>query len=218
MKGRREMWRKNDYTGEKFGKWTVIGKAPNHITRGGYPVSMWDCVCECGTRRAVRGNDLRLGKSVSCGCSLAENPAARKHGAAGSHLYKVYYGMKARCYNPNNKNYKHYGGRGIEICEEWRSFEAFAEWADKSGYVEGLTIERKDVNEGYCPQNCCWITQKEQTRNKRNTVYITAQGETKTLLEWAKQLNVPASMLKARQARGWTDEEIISIPKGMRRK
>lgn len=212
------MWRKNDYTGEKFGKWTVIGKAPNHITRGGYPVSMWDCVCECGTRRAVRGNDLRLGKSVSCGCSLAENPAARKHGAAGSHLYKVYYGMKARCYNPNNKNYKHYGGRGIEICEEWRSFEAFAEWADKSGYVEGLTIERKDVNEGYCPQNCCWITQKEQTRNKRNTVYITAQGETKTLLEWAKQLNVPASMLKARQARGWTDEEIISIPKGMRRK
>lgn len=212
------MWRKNDYTGEKFGKWTVIGKAPNHITRGGYPVSMWDCVCECGTRRAVRGNDLRLGKSVSCGCSLAENPAARKHGAAGSHLYKVYYGMKARCYNPNNKNYKHYGGRGIEICEEWRSFEAFAEWADKSGYAEGLTIERKDVNEGYCPQNCCWITQKEQTRNKRNTVYITAQGETKTLLEWAKQLNVPASMLKARQARGWTDEEIISIPKGMRRK
>lgn len=212
------MWLKNDYTGEKFGKWTVIGKAPNHITRGGYPVSMWDCVCECGTRRAVRGNDLRLGKSVSCGCSLAENPAARKHGAAGSHLYKVYYGMKARCYNPNNKNYKHYGGRGIEICEEWRSFEAFAEWADKSGYAEGLTIERKDVNEGYCPQNCCWITQKEQTRNKRNTVYITAQGETKTLLEWAKQLNVPASMLKARQARGWTDEEIISIPKGMRRK
>lgn len=212
------MRRKNDYTGEKFGKWTVIGKAPNHITRGGYPVSMWDCVCECGTRRAVRGNDLRLGKSVSCGCSLAENPAARKHGAAGSHLYKVYYGMKARCYNPNNKNYKHYGGRGVEICEEWRSFEAFAEWADKSGYAEGLTIERKDVNEGYCPQNCCWITQKEQTRNKRNTVYITAQGETKTLLEWAKQLNVPASMLKARQARGWTDEEIISIPKGMRRK
>lgn len=212
------MWLKNDYTGEKFGKWTVNGKAPNHITRGGYPVSMWDCVCECGTRRAVRGNDLRLGKSVSCGCSLAENPAARKHGAAGSHLYKVYYGMKARCYNPNNKNYKHYGGRGIEICEEWRSFEAFAEWADKSGYAEGLTIERKDVNEGYCPQNCCWITQKEQTRNKRNTVYITAQGETKTLLEWAKQLNVPASMLKARQARGWTDEEIISIPKGMRRK
>lgn len=212
------MWRKNDYTGKKFGKWTVIGKAPNHITCGGYPVSMWDCVCECGTRRAVRGNDLRLGKSVSCGCSLAENPTAKKHGAAGSHLYKVYYGMKARCYNPNNKNYKHYGGRGIEICEEWQSFEAFAEWADKSGYAEGLTIERKDVNEGYCPQNCCWITQREQTRNKRNTVYITAQGETKTLLEWAEQLNVPASMLKARQARGWTEEEIISTPKGMRRK
>ncbi len=212
------MWRKNDYTGKKFGKWTVIGKAPNHITCGGYPVSMWDCVCECGTRRAVRGNDLRLGKSVSCGCSLVENPTARKHGAAGSHLYKVYYGMKARCYNPNNKNYKHYGGRGIEICKEWQSFEAFAEWADKSGYAEGLTIERKDVNGDYCPQNCCWITQREQTWNKRNTVYITAQGETKTLLEWAKQLDVPASMLKSRQARGWTDEEIISIPKGVRRK
>lgn len=211
------MWRKRDYTGGKFGKWTVIGKAPNHITRGGYSVTMWDCVCDCGTRRAVRGNDLRLGKSLSCGCLLAENPNSRKHGAAGSHLYKVYYGMKARCYNPNNEDYKHYGERGIRICEEWETFEVFAEWAEKSGYVDGLTIERKDVNGDYSPKNCCWITQREQTRNKRNTVYITACGETKTLVEWANHLNVPASMLRLRRKRGWTGEEIISIPKGIRK-
>lgn len=137
------MWRKRDYTGGKFGKWTVIGKAPNHITRGGYSVTMWDCVCDCGTRRAVRGNDLRLGKSLSCGCLLAENPNSRKHGAAGSHLYKVYYGMKARCYNPNNEDYKHYGERGIRICEEWEILKYSLNGLKNPDMLRGLRLRER---------------------------------------------------------------------------
>lgn len=206
------MWRKVDYTGTKFGKWTVIGPAPNHITKGGYPVSMWDCVCDCGTRRAVRGNDLRLGKSISCGCSLAENPVAKTHGETGTHLYMVYHGMKARCYNPNNDDYKHYGGRGITICEEWQDYEQFRDWAISNGYREGLTIDRNNVNGNYCPENCRWITQKEQTRNKRTTIYLTAFGETKSLADWAEEKGIDANVIRRRIKRGLSVEEAIETP------
>lgn len=211
------MWRKVDYTGMKFGRWTVLGAAPNHITKGGYPVSMWDCVCECGTRRAVRGNDLRLGKSVSCGCILVDSPVSLKHGAAGSPLYVVYHGMRARCYNPNNDDYKHYGGRGIKICKEWEDYATFEAWAIKSGYKAGLTIERVDVNGDYCPDNCKWITQSEQTRNKRTTVYLTAFGKTKSLLDWAEEYGKSPDVLRTRIKRGWPAEEAISLPLGRRK-
>lgn len=210
------MYRKNDYTGKRFGRWTVLGVAPNHITSGGYSVAMWDCLCDCGTRRAVRGNDLKRGKSVSCGCSLVINPIAKKHGATGSHLYQIYHGMKARCYNPNNADYKHYGARGIKICDEWQDFETFRKWAMSNGYAEGLTIERRNVNGNYCAENCEWITQREQTRNKRNTVYITAIGERKTLVEWAEYMGVSTAMLRARRKRGWSDDDIVNHALGER--
>ena len=206
------MWRKVDYTGIRFGRWTVLGPAPNHITKGGYSVSMWDCICDCGTRKAVRGNDLRLGKSVSCGCSLVDNPVSRKHGEAGTHLYMVYHSMKARCYNQNSDDYKHYGGRGICICNEWQDYEKFREWAISSGYHQGLTIERNDVNGDYCPDNCRWITQKEQTRNKRTTVYLTAFGETKTLISWAEEKGVNPDAIRSRIKRGWSVEKAIATP------
>lgn len=206
------MWRKVDYTGMKFGKWTVIGPAPNHITKGGYPVSMWNCVCDCGTKRAVRGNDLRLGKSLSCGCNLIENPTSKRHGEAGTHLYMVYHGMRARCYNPNSDDYKHYGGRGIRICGEWQDYERFREWAISSGYRQGLTIERNDVNGDYCPWNCRWVTQKEQTRNRRTTVYLTAFGETKKLIEWAEEKGISPDAIRNRIKRGWSVERAIATP------
>ena len=212
------MWRKVDYTGIKFGRWTVVGAAPNHITKGGYPVSMWDCVCECGTRRAVRGNDLKLGKSVSCGCYMIENPVSKKHGASNSHLYKIYYGMKSRCYNPKNKNYNHYGERGVKICQEWQEFEAFESWALLHGYQDGLTIERKDVNDGYSPENCCWVTLAEQQKNKRTNRLITYHGETHIASEWDDILGFNRGIVVSRLERGWSEEETVSIPLGQRRK
>ena len=204
------MWRKEDYTGKRFGKWLVVGVAPNHITKSGYPVSMWDCVCDCGTQRSVRGNDLRLGKSVSCGCSLVENPSSRKHGMSNSNIYKVYYGMLDRCNNPHNKNYAEYGGRGISV--EWDNFDEFLQWANKSGYAKGLTIERVDVNGNYSPSNCKWITQRAQTRNKRSTVYLVVDGEKKCLVEWAEQIGAKPGVLRSRKQRGWSDSETVRVP------
>lgn len=212
------MWRKVDYTGMKFGRWTVIGAAPNHITKGGYPVSMWDCICECGTRRAVRGNDLKLGKSVSCGCYMIENPASKKHGASNSHLYKIYYGMKSRCYNPKNKNYSHYGERGIEICDEWQDYGTFEKWALSNGYADGLTIERRNVNDGYCPDNCCWVSLAKQQRNKRTNKVITFDGESHIAAEWDEIMGFNKGTINSRLKRGWNEKDAISIPIGKRRK
>lgn len=212
------MWRKADYTGRKFGRWTVIGVAPNHITKGGYPVSMWDCVCDCGTRRAVRGNDLRLGKSVSCGCYMVENPTSKTHGASNIHLYKIYHGMKARCYNRNNKNYSHYGARGISICEEWKDYESFAKWAVENGYKDGLTIERNNVDDGYSPDNCRWIPIEEQQRNKRTNRVIAYGGETHIVAEWERILGFKHGIIQGRLQRGYSEEEALTMPVGQRRK
>lgn len=206
------MWRKNDYTGMKFGRWKVIGPAPNHITSGGYPVSMWDCVCECGEKRAVRGNDLRLGKSTSCGCSLIDNPNSKKHGETGTPLYMVYHGMRARCYNENNKDYHHYGGRGIAICDEWQDYEKFRDWAMLNGYQDGLSIERNNVNGDYSPENCRWANKREQSINKRTTVYLTAFGETKPLVVWAEERKISDATLRRRIKAGWSADRALSAP------
>lgn len=124
--------------------------------------------------------------------------------------------MKARCYNKNNGDYPNYGGRGIKICEEWQDYEAFQSWANENGYGDGLTIDRINVSGDYSPDNCRWITQREQTRNTRLTVYLTAFGETKPLVEWAEEYGHSESLLRSRLKRGWTVEDAIFLPKGAR--
>ncbi len=163
-----------DLTGKKFNRWTVLGRAgSNH--KG---LALWLCKCECGVERVVRGSDLRNGSSQSCGCLNIEasKAAATKHGHGHSRLYNVWVGIKQRCYYTNSNSYKYYGGRGITICDEWlHDFQAFHDWAIANGYDEvaergGCTIDRIDVNGNYEPDNCRWVTMKEQSYNRRNTV------------------------------------------------
>ena len=91
-----------------------------------------------------------------------------KHGLSNTRIYKCWADMKTRCCNPKSKWYDHYGGRGITVCSEWMRFEPFAEWAFSHGYADDLTIDRVDNNKGYCPENCKWSTQHEQSMNKRH--------------------------------------------------
>jgi hypothetical protein len=120
--------------------------------------------------------------------------------------------MKQRCLNPKNDHYKDYGGRGIKICEEWLQFEAFYAWAQISGYEESLTIDRKNNNGNYCPENCRWVSQKEQTKNKRSNVMLTLKGKTQCLAVWADDLEINYSTLRARKKNGWSDEKTLTIP------
>lgn len=125
------------------------------------------------------------------------NNPAYKHGLEGSRLCSIYRNMLARCSNPNRKDFKFYGGRGITVCELWRKdSSSFFTWAKESGYSEDLTLGRINVDENYSPENCRWITVKEQCRNRRSNTRLTLKGETKTLVEWAEQLDIKYDTLR----------------------
>jgi hypothetical protein len=124
--------------------------------------------------------------------------------------------MKNRCLNPKQGAYKHYGGRGITICDGWMEFEKFAEWANQNGYQEDLTLDRVDNNGNYCPENCKWASKLEQTINKRCVPdeTITAFGETKHLVEWAHDPRCGSTVagLRYRIGAGWKPEDAILKP------
>lgn len=122
--------------------------------------------CECGTEKSVRVSDLKSGDSRSCGCLNREQ--STKHGGRQTRLYGTWVRMIQRCINPNNKRYKYYGGRGISVCDEWRSsFANFRDWAKSTGYKDHLTLDRVNNDKGYWPENCRFVTQVVQCQNRR---------------------------------------------------
>jgi hypothetical protein len=136
------------------------------------------------------------------------------YGYSKTRLYRVWSSMIARCKYPNRRTYKDYGARGITVCDEWKDSLTFYKWALKNGYRDDLTIERIDVNKGYSPDNCTWITPKEQYKNRTDSERIMYNGELITLKEYADAIGVCPFTVYSRRNRGWTDEEILNIPYG----
>lgn len=209
-----------DLSGNRYGKLTVIKRAENR----GKDV-FWLCKCDCGNTTEVNGSRLRSGKTKSCGCLRKEtyrkswSHVSRnvKHGKTNTRLYRIYKKMYRRCYCPETKYYKNYGGRGITICLEWlgeNGFPNFYDWAMENGYKDSLSIDRIDNDKGYSPDNCRWATAKEQANNTRSTVYLTYKGETKPASEWAEITGIRQDTLTMRKRNGWSDEECIEIPVG----
>lgn len=121
---------------------------------------------------------------------MARKLGAKNHHGTGTRLYEIWKGMRKRCNCPYRKEYKNYGAKGVRVCSEWDDYKKFRAWAMDNGYSDELTIERIDPSKDYSPQNCMWITKAEQSRNKRNTIRITINGETKTISQWAEKYGI----------------------------
>lgn len=200
--------------GEKYGAWTVIGegKTPSRVL----------AQCDCGTVRELRKYDLTHRKTLmcrSCSISLTKTTHGATPGGKASPEYNTWVHMIQRCHNPKNKDYKNYGGRGIEVCELWRdSFEAFLLMVGKRPTAQH-TIERIDTNKGYEPGNVKWATRFEQNQNTRSNVLLTIHGETKTVSEWSRHPDCTVTMftIYKRLDRNWDAEEAVFAPSGFKK-
>ncbi|MEN6618167.1 MAG: hypothetical protein ABFC28_01485 [Rikenellaceae bacterium] len=200
-----------DMTGRKFGKLTVIGYS--HSDK--YGNAHWFCKCDCGNETIANGKGLRCGDTKSCGCAKIERAKtmSTKHGLRKTRLYTIWANMKARCLNPKSTSYERYGGRGVEICEEWvNDFVVFYDWAMKNGYDDKLTIDRINSDGNYEPLNCRWATIQEQANNKRSSCLIVYKGERKTIAQWATLLDISEIALRHRIDRCWSIEKAFSTP------
>lgn len=200
-----------DMTGQRFGMLVVVCRAEN--TQSGR--ATWRCRCDCGKEVVVRGGNLRSGGTKSCGCYKVAclNRSKTTHHGSNTRLYRIWSNMKDRCYRPANDRYRDYGGRGIGVCEAWRaSFEAFRDWAVSSGYRDNLTIDRKDNDLGYSPENCRWTNRAAQNNNTRRNRYVTYGDETHTVSEWARMRGLTETALRLRLNRGWPLEAALTTP------
>lgn len=201
-----------DLTGQKFGKLTVVSRAPNTKSTK----AAWNCKCDCGGTKVVAASNLKSGRVRSCGCLYyesrkivaeklsGENSHFYKHGLSASRINNTYRNMKGRCYNPNDAAYAKYGGRGIKVCDQWvNDFMAFYSWSMEHGYTDELTLDRIDVHGDYCPENCRWTDMTSQQNNRTNNVRISYKGEEHTLSEWSQIIGITKSAIYHRYERGW---------------
>lgn len=211
------------YIGKRFGFLTVIGINKPGMAR------RFICKCDCGNVKNVRPIELVSGKAKSCGCH--HDDFARTHGGSNDRLYHVWQNMKRRCNYPNCREYSNYGGRGIRVCDEWEDYSAFKKWAYEHGYDKDApfgecTIDRIDVNGNYEPDNCRWITNLEQQKNKRpssewkkrenkkKTALILFNGKMIAKSELCKQYGISVETFNYRyKQKGMTVEDALRTPK-----
>lgn len=206
------MANKKDLTGLRFGR--LVAKEEVGKNKHGRPI--WKCKCDCGKIIFADSNRLQSLNTKSCGCLKLETISNlnKSHGESKTKLYRVWQGIISRCQNKNNVEFQNYGGRGISICDEWReSFNCFREWANESGYKEGLTIDRIDNNGNYEPDNCRWVTSKEQARNTTKNIIFEHNGERYILKDLAHAFGINYNTLYNRLfSYKWDLNKAISTP------
>lgn len=183
-----------DLTGQRFGRLVVIERAPSLDWR-----TYWRCQCDCGNQIIVAARHLASGKTLSCKCLQSENRT--RHGLTThtkkSREYAAWIDAKARCFNPNHIGYKNWGGRGITMAPIWQHDPArFIQ--DMGPCPEGFELDRIDNDGNYEPGNCRWASHTENNRHKRDTVFLTYAGKTKSLAQWAEEVGLSHSTLWAR--------------------
>lgn len=208
-----------DLTGKVFGFLSVIAREGVQNT-----FVTWRVACTCGAEKVVNGHELRRGSTKSCGCKTIEltRPQIITHGMKHTRTWRSWEAMRGRCLSEGDPSYERYGGRGIRICGNWATFEAFFE--DLGERPPNTTLDRRDNNGNYscgkCPEciagswpaNCHWATRKEQERNKRSTHWITINGDAQPLVEWIARSGLSESTVHGRLKRGWSPEKALTTP------
>ena len=192
-----------DMTGRRFGFLTVLRREGNYRNT---TQAAWMCHCDCGVEKVMGGDNLRRGLVKSCGCRRGGHHVT--HGHAKTPIYARWHGMHSRCYNPNNKSYPRYGGRGIRVCERWHTFENFL--ADMGLPPESKSLDRIDSNGPYAPDNCRWATAKEQSNNTRRNVTIETSSGRVSLAEAAKLAGISKNGLQYRRQKGLSDDKLLT--------
>lgn len=199
------MSRKIDITGERYGRLVAIKciGARNGST-------IWLFKCDCGNEKEARLHDVRSSKTRSCGCLSSEKTThmKTKHGFACTgnkgRLYNIWHNMLQRC----KAIYGCYGN--VKVCDEWKDYTVFHNWAMSNGYSDAFTIDRINNDGNYEPGNCRWTTVREQNRNKHNNIHLEYDGIAKLLVEWAEELGIKVTTLRDRFYSGWDDERILT--------
>lgn len=203
---------KNDvskYVGKRFNALIVLGPdAENQHFNSNH----WVFKCDCGKIFSDYPSRVLSGHKKSCGCKKGKTSFI--HGCNGNPFYPTWFGMMRRCYNKDNHNYERYGARGITVCEEWHDPKKFISWAESSIGIKkkGYSLERKDNNLGYSPENCTWATAKNQARNRRSNRIETINGVSKTFYEWCEIHNISPAVVRERVKLGWCLEKALKTP------
>ena len=194
--------------GDRFGRIVIleVGKDP----RPGVYKYKAIYRCDCGAVRSAQLGSIQIGTTKSCGCKNRDD--STKHGLWRDPIYTTWLHMLKRCEDPSNEKFADYGGRGITVCDRWHDITAFhADMAPT--FRKGLTLDRIDNNAGYSPENCRWRTPHEQSRNKRNNILVTLNGETKILKDWCSLHGVSYGMVRSRiKDMGWDPLLALTTP------
>lgn len=187
-------------------KQSLVGKVFTYLTvlepigRTNNRTIVYRCLCKCGRTHHASTNSLTQSVIKSCGCLKKEwidSKPFKTHGMTKTRIYKIWQDMMARCYKSNNTSFSRYGAVGIKVAISWHKFIGF--YSDmQEGYSEELTLDRKKPCEGYCKENCRWATYQQQSENKKSTIYLNIDGETKTLMDWSRASGVSPRLIRFR--------------------
>lgn len=195
-----------DVIGKKFNHLTVLQDVGRHKRDRKIL-----CLCDCGKKHTAVKSAVTRGGTKSCGCNLFKYE--HKIMVSKHPYYKVWIGLRARCYNVTDKNYEDYGGRGIIVCDRW--LNSFMNFVKDMGIKPSKkhSVEREDNDDNYTPANCKWGLPIEQQNNKRSNIKITYKGKTQNLSQWSREIGINRETLKSRLRKGWEIDKVFSQDK-----
>lgn len=199
------MSRLSDISGERFGRLVAVNRVSTATRKGGKHIdTIWLCRCDCGADKQVGLTNLTSGRTKSCGClRFVQGGLSRKHP-----LWKRWQQMLERCSNPNHNRYASYGGRGIKVCDRWKSFPLFLEDVERS-YKAGKTIDRVNNDGDYEPSNFQWASLSQQARNKQKTPVIDTKWGKITVAEASQKCGLSPQCIRYRIKAGWPQHRLL---------